>query len=84
MNVFNRLEDIIKNEHNIVCENICVDTLIAEDLGLDSLDMYEMIISIEDEFHISTSEDRFDDINTIGDLVCLIKELYANKEVLAE
>lgn len=84
MNTFKRLEEIIKNEHNIVYENIIVDTLIAEDLGLDSLDMYEMLISIEDEFHISIAEDRFDEINTIGDLVCLIEESYATREVLAE
>ena len=84
MNTFNRLEEIIKNEHNIVCENISVKTLIAEELGLDSLDMYEMLISIEDEFHISIAEDKFDEINTVGDLVCLIEESYPNKEVLAE
>lgn len=43
-----------------------------EDLHLDSLDMYEMIVEVEDLFDISISEEKLDQIYTVGDVVEII------------
>lgn len=44
------------------------------DLGLDSLDKADIMISLEDEFNISFNEDEMLNVSTIGDLEKLIQE----------
>jgi len=49
---------------------------IANDLGADSLDVVEMLVTIEDEFNITVEDEEIENIKTIGDLVKFIE---ANK-----
>lgn len=75
MNTLEILRKIInKNriEENI---NITLETSIADDLYLDSLDMYEIILEIEDEFSISIPEEKLDDLDKVQDVVKLIEDL---------
>lgn len=75
MNTLEILRKIInKNriEENI---NITLETSIADDLHLDSLDMYEIILEIEDEFSISIPEEKLDDLDKVQDVVKLIEDL---------
>lgn len=74
MNVLEKLKILINKNH--ATENICItlDTSITDDLHLDSLDIYEMILEIEDEFKITISEEKFDEIDKIEDVVKLVEE----------
>ena len=46
---------------------------IAEDLGADSLDVVELLMSIEDEFSMEMPEEEIENIKTVGDLVTYIE-----------
>ncbi len=46
---------------------------IAEDLGADSLDVVELLMSIEDEFSMEIPDDEIENIKTVGDLVTYIE-----------
>ena len=46
---------------------------IAEDLGADSLDVDELLMSIEDEFSMEIPDEEIENIKTVGDLVAYIE-----------
>lgn len=46
---------------------------IAEDLGADSLDVVELLMSIEDEFSMEIPDEEIENIKTVGDLVTYIE-----------
>ena len=50
------------------------ETRIHDDLGADSTDVVDLIMSIEEEFHIEVQDEDIEKITTIGDLVTFIEE----------
>ena len=50
------------------------ETRIHDDLGADSMDVVDLIMSIEEEFHIEVQDEYIEKITTIGDLVTFIEE----------
>ncbi len=66
-------EIIVKSIDKVVLDRIkLTDTL--EDLGADSLDSVEIIMSLEEKYNIKVSEDVFSDIHTVQDIVDYIKK----------
>ena len=55
-------------------ENMITETTSFEDLGADSLDLVELMMSLEEEFSISADEEELTGIKTVGDVVKLIEE----------
>lgn len=51
------------------------DTNIAEELGADSLDLVELMMSIEEEFDVSIEEDKVQNFKTVSDVAAYIDEL---------
>jgi acyl carrier protein len=54
-------------------ENIRLDAKIVEDLGAESLDIYDMIALLEDEFAIEISDEEVEKIRTVQDVADFIK-----------
>lgn len=50
------------------------ETRIHDDLGADSMDVVDLIMSIEEEFHIEVQDEDIEKITTVGDLVTFIEE----------
>lgn len=48
---------------------LTLDTDLKYDLGADSLDILEVITMLEDEFHVSVSQERIESMKRVGDLV---------------
>lgn len=55
-------------------ENIRMDSKIVEDLGAESLDIYDMIALLEDEFGLEISDEDVEKIRTVQDVANFIKE----------
>ena len=53
--------------------DMTMDTNIAKDLGADSLDVVELLMSIDDEFGIEIPDEEIENIKTVGDLVTYIE-----------
>lgn len=60
------LNETVDVDSNIV---ITEDTVILRDLGVDSLDMIELVCAVEDEFDIEIADKKIKSIITIGDLI---------------
>lgn len=65
----------ILNETVDVDTNIEIDenTVILRDLGVDSLDMVELVCAVEDEFDIEIADKKIKSLITIGDLIDYIE-----------
>ena len=54
-------------------EEMITESTSFEDLGADSLDLVELMMSLEEEFSISADEEELTDVKTVGDVVKLIE-----------
>lgn len=72
--VFEKFKAIICEQFELSEDKISVDSSLIGDLGLDSLDVVDLAMSVEDEFDIEVPDDALDDIKTVGDFVRFIEE----------
>lgn len=64
-----KVKEIIGNQLSVPADKLSEETNIAEELGADSLDLVEILMSLEDEFGISIPDEAIPTIKTIKDLV---------------
>lgn len=74
--VAEKIKAILSEQLDIEVDEIALDSDIAEDLGADSLDVVDLIMTLEDEFEVEISDDVIESVKTVGDLVNFIE---ANK-----
>ena len=73
--VLDRLREIISEQLSVDPEEITMETKFKEDLEIDSLDLVDLIMAIEEEFGLEEiSDETFADLQTVSDLVKLIGE----------
>ena len=71
---FEKLQKIISEVLNIEPDEITMDTTFVDDLGADSLDVFQIIMGIEEEFDIEIANDAAEKIVTVKDAVEQIKK----------
>jgi len=74
MATIDKVKELISQQLNKPVEEITEDKEVVKDLGADSLDIVEMIMSLEEEFGITVPEEDAVDIKTVGDIVELIEK----------
>jgi len=72
--VLEKIKELLADQLGIDPETITAETTITEDLGGDSLDMVELMMSIEDEYGVAIEDEKLAQIKTIGDVVKIIEE----------
>ena len=70
---FEKMQDIIAEVLNVDKDEITMDTTFVDDLGADSLDVFQIIMGIEEEFDIEIANEEAEKIVTVGDAVEQIK-----------
>lgn len=70
---FEKLKNIIAEVLNVDADEITMDTTFVDDLGADSLDVFQIIMGIEEEFDIEIPSEEAEKIVTVGDAVKQIK-----------
>ncbi len=70
---FEKLQKIIADVLNIEEDRITLESTFIDDLGADSLDVYQIIMGIEDEFDIQIPDNAAESIVTVADAVEQIK-----------
>ncbi|MDO4345151.1 MAG: acyl carrier protein [Eubacteriales bacterium] len=68
-----KLKKIIAEVMNVDEDEITLDTTFVDDLGADSLDVYQIIMGIEEEFDIEIPTEETEKIVSVGDAVEAIK-----------
>ncbi len=67
-----KVVEILSKQLRVEKDKINAETNIASDLGADSLDLVEILMSLEEEFNISIPDEAIPGIVTVGDLVKFI------------
>ena len=68
-----KLQSIIAEVLNIDADEVTMDKTFVDDLGADSLDVFQIIMGIEEEFDIEIPNDAAENISTVADAVEQIK-----------
>ena len=71
--VFEKIKRIISSKTGINKDTITLESSVVDDLSLDSIEIFEILSEIEDEFSIEVDEDSYDEIKTIKDLVTYVE-----------
>ena len=74
---FEKLQKIISEVLNVDEDEVTMETSFVDDLGADSLDLFQIIMGIEEEFEIEIANEEAVKIATVGDAVEQIKNAIA-------
>ena len=66
--ILEMIQNILAQQFEVSADSISADTNIVDDLGADSLDVAELIMSVEDEFGFSIPDEDASDLVTVGKL----------------
>ena len=72
--VFERIREIICDQLDLEEDKVTIDSDIMEDFEADSLDVVDLVMSIEDEFGLEVPDDQIENFRTVGDVVRYIEE----------
>ena len=64
-----KVQKIIAEQFEVAADSISADTNIVDDLGVDSLDVVELIMSVEDEFGLAIPDEDATELTTVGKIV---------------
>ena len=68
--IFERMQKIIADQFSVNPDDITADTSFEDDLGADSVDLVELVMSMEEAFDIGeVQEDELSGLSTVGDCV---------------
>ena len=71
--IFEKIKKIISSKTGINKDTITLESAITDDLNLDSIEIFEILSEIEDEFSIEVEEEAYDSIKTVQDLVSYVE-----------
>jgi len=73
--VFEKVREVLAAQFEIDADSISMETNLIDDLGADSLDVVELIMSVEDEFGISINDDAAANLITVKQIVEYIDKI---------
>ncbi len=72
--IFDKVKSIIVDQLDVDEDKVTLASNIQDDLGADSLDIVDLVMSFEDEFDLEIPDDQVENIKTVGDVVKYIEE----------
>ena len=72
--VFEKVKDILVDQLDVEEEKVTMEALIIDDLGADSLDLVDLVMSLVEEFDVEIPDDQVENIKTVGDIVKYIED----------
>lgn len=71
--VFEKVREILCEQLDLEEDTVTMESNIADDLGADSLDVVDMLMSLEDEFDVEIPDEEIENMKTVGNLVKYIE-----------
>ena len=72
--MFEEIRDIMVEELDLDAEDITMESNFKEDLIIDSLDLFEMVMDVEDKLGIEIPSEYLEKMKTVGDFVKYVEE----------
>lgn len=73
--IFETVRDTLASQFDLDPETITMETNLIDDIGADSLDVVELIMSLEDEYGINISDDTAATLTTVAKIVDFLEKL---------
>lgn len=74
MDVLEKIIDILCDQLDLDREQVTEDSEIIDDLGADSLDIVDLVMTLEEEFDTEITDEMIEDMKTVGDVVKFVEE----------
>ena len=71
--MFEKIRDLIVEEVGVDEEQVTMDASFKNDLNIDSLVLFEMVMTLEEEFDVEIPSEDLENIDTVGDLINYIE-----------
>ena len=71
--MFEEMKEIIAEQLNCEAESIQLETSFKEDLGADSLDLFELVMALEDEYSVDIPSEELQELTTVGAVIDYLK-----------
>lgn len=75
MTIFEKVTEIIANEIDATQDRVTLDASIKSDLGIDGIDVMNIMLDLEDELGITMDFTKVEEMETISELVAYVEEL---------
>lgn len=72
--IFEKVSEILAEQLDAEAGSITADTKLVEDLGADSLDVVDLVMTLEDEFDMEIPDEDIENVRTVGDIVKYLEE----------
>lgn len=72
--VFEKVREILMDQLDVEEDAVTMEASITDDLGADSLDVVDLVMSLEEEFDCEIPDEEIENIKTVGDIVRFIEE----------
>ena len=71
-----KMSEMIAEQLNCDAETITADTSFKDDLGADSLDLFELVMALEDEYNIEIPAEQLEEMTTVGKVIDYLKSIH--------
>ena len=72
--IFDKVKEILVDQLDVEDEKVTMEASIIDDLGADSLDLVDLVMSLEDEFDVEIPDEQVENIKTVSDIVKYIED----------
>ncbi len=66
---FDKIKELIVDQLDVEEDKVTMEANIQDDLGADSLDIVDLVMSVEDAFDVKIADEDVENIKTVGDIV---------------
>lgn len=68
-----KMREMLAEQLNCEADTINMETSFKDDLGADSLDLFELVMALEDEYNVEIPAEELNDLTTVGSVVDYLK-----------
>ena len=73
--VFEKVREILCDQLDVEEDNVTMSSSLTDDLGADSLDLVDLVMTLEEEFDIEIPDEDAENVKTVGDIVKYIENI---------
>ena len=67
--IFDKLKELVVDQLGVEEDEVTMEASMQDDLGADSLDLVDLVMSVEEEFGVKVADEDLENIKTVGDIV---------------
>ena len=75
-----KMKEIIADQLSVDADTITEASKFKEDLGADSLDLFELVMALEDEYSVEIPAEDLEKLTSVGEVMDYLKERVLNKQ----